>query len=233
MKNHYPGGKACRIDRLEEGTGRDGQNDGFAAFPEFTGMLAEDGLNEQARRKSFLDNGQEKRDNNPGICWFSAPERLQEECAVEQKARMVNIEEIMEEIRKEAEALRYEEPVSFEDVEIPLAPGQGGGAEGFELKKLEGTLTHVNSLWSIPYGHEISGNPLKKLLARAARKVNKPTGAPMAQDITRFNAEVAQSLNDIMLYIREAEKKAEEQEHRIFELEAEIRQLKEGAEKKA
>ena len=152
---------------------------------------------------------------------------------MEKETPEINIEDIMDEIRKEAEALRYEEPVSFEDTAIPLTMDKDGEGRPFSLKELEDTLTHINGMWTIPYGHEISGNQIKKFLARAARKLNKPTGAPMAQDITRFNAEAAKAFNSILQYIRENEKKEEDQGRRIAELEAEIRRLKEQAEKKA
>ena len=152
---------------------------------------------------------------------------------MENECPKINIEEIMEEIRKEAEALRYEEPVSFEDTAVPLTLEKGGEGRPFNLEELEGMLSHINGMWNIPYGHEIAGNPLKRFLARAARKLYKPTGAPMAQDITNFNAEVTKCLNSFLQYIRDNEKKEEDQGRRIAELEAEVRMLKERAEKKA
>lgn len=145
----------------------------------------------------------------------------------------LDIEKIMEQIREEARALRYEEPVSFEEVDVPVAQPESVKGGDFRLKRFEETVDRMNAVWEIPYGHEIAGNPLKKLLARAVRKVNKPTGAPMAQDVTRFNAEVTHGINDVLNYIREAQKKAEEQERRIGALEAEVRQLREQAGKKA
>ena len=151
----------------------------------------------------------------------------------EVKAPVVNIEEIMREIRKEAEALRYEEPVSFEAIETPAVISGDNGGDDFDLRKCENALGRANAIWHIPYGHEIAGNPVKKILGRAARKLNRPTGAPMAQDISDFNAEITQTLNEMLRFIRATQKKQEEQERRIFDLEAEIRQLKEGTEKKA
>ena len=150
---------------------------------------------------------------------------------MEQESRNVNIEEIMKEIRKEAEALRYEEPVSFEEVEVLTVSRETEG--DFDLREFERTLDRVNVLWEIPYGHEITGNPVKKLVGRAARKVNKPTGQPMTQDITRFNAETVQCLNEILQFIRETRSKEEELNRRIFELESEIRKLRKGTENKA
>ena len=143
----------------------------------------------------------------------------------------LNIEEIMEEIRKEAEALRYEEPASFEEVEVRTVARDD--SRDFDLPQFEKTVDRMNAVWDIPYGHEIAGNPLKKLLARAARKINKPTGLPMTQDITRFNAETVQAFNELLQFVRESRKKEEEQSRRIFELETELRKLRKGAEKKA
>ena len=153
---------------------------------------------------------------------------------MEQEVQRVDIEGIMRKIREEAEKLRYEEPVSFEDVEIPAVMTEKNDRDSeFSLKKAEQTLDHINAMWEIPYGHVINGNPLKKLLARLARKINKPTGAPMAEDITKFNAEATQGMNEIMKFIRGALKKEDEMSRRIFELETEIRQLKKSAGKKA
>ena len=145
----------------------------------------------------------------------------------------INIQEIMQQIQKEAEKLRYEEPVSFEAIEIPATTREDSGTEEFDLKNCENIINRLNTLWNIPYGYEISGNPLKKLIGRFARKINKPTGAPMAQAITTYNADVTQSLNEVMRFIRASRKKEEEQDRQIFELEAEIRQLKNGMGKKA
>lgn len=145
----------------------------------------------------------------------------------------INIQEIMQQIRKEAEALRYEEPVSFEALETPATTREDSGTEDFDMKNCEDAMNRMNTLWHIPYGYEITGNPLKKLIGRVARKVNKPTGAPMAQAITNYNAEVTQSLNEVMRFIRAARKKEEAQDRQIFELEAEIRRLKNDMEKKA
>ena len=60
--------------------------------------------------------------------------------------------------------------------------------------------------------------------------------APVASNalsVTVFLAEITQTLNEMLRFIRATQKKQEEQERRIFDLEAEIRQLKEGTEKKA
>ena len=152
---------------------------------------------------------------------------------MEKEIPEINIEEIMQEIRKEAEALRYEEPVSFESIETPAVLSGDNEGDAFDLKKCESALDRANATWRINYGHVITGNPVKKVLGRLARKMNKPTGAPMAQDITNFNAEVTQTLNEMIRYIRSARKTQEELERRIFDLEAEIRALKEGPESKA
>ena len=145
----------------------------------------------------------------------------------------INIEEIMEEIRQEARELKYTEPVSFEDVAVPVQTGRTGGAEAFDADNLQEAVSQANNLWHIPYGHVIEGNAVKRIVARAARKANRATGAAMANDITMYNAEVIKSRYGIMLYIGEAQRKAEEQERRIFELEAEVKRLKAGREKKA
>ena len=156
---------------------------------------------------------------------------LREECAVEQENVGLNIEKIMEEIRKEAEALRYEEPVSFEEVEVLTVSRDN--ARDFDLAQFEQTVNRMNSVWEIPYAREIAGNPLKKLAARLARKMNKPTGLPITQDITNFNAETVRALNELLHFVREARTREEEQNRRIFELETELRKLRKGAEKKA
>lgn len=145
----------------------------------------------------------------------------------------IDIESIMEQIRKEAEALRYTEPVSFEKVDVPAIPGEEETGEVFRVKDFQAALSQVNALWRISYGHEIAGNPVKKLVARAARKAVKPTGEPMARDITRFNAEVTRGMNCLSRFVRETIRKSEEQNRRITELETEIRLLKEQLEKKA
>ena len=145
----------------------------------------------------------------------------------------INIEDIMQEIRREAKALRYAEPVSFEEVEIPLTVEASGQGERFDLRALQDEVNAVNASWNIPYGHVIEGNPVKQILARIARKLFKPTGAPMTQAISAHNAQVTNTLNMIMQYIQENAQKEKEQEKRILELEAELKRLKAAQGKKA
>lgn len=137
----------------------------------------------------------------------------------------VNIEEIMKEIRREAEALKVEEPALFEDIAIP-APPAPSSSDQFNFSELESVINQANRLWEIPYGHVITGNPLKKLIARISRKAMKPTGVPMAHDITEFNAEVVRGLNGLLLYVRESRNTMEAQASKIGKLEEELASMK-------
>ena len=152
---------------------------------------------------------------------------------MEQGAMKINIESIMDEIREKAKNLKYEEPVSFEDIITPVPSSNQTAGQPFDRLAFEDTLFKMNKLWTIPYGHEIMGNPVTKFIGRAARKMNKPTGGSMAEDITLFNAEVTRSLNSIRLFIIETEQKMEAQERKILELEEEIRKLKRKTVKKS
>lgn len=145
----------------------------------------------------------------------------------------VNIEEIMNQIRREAKELKYTEPVSFEEVEIPAGIAASVAEGAFDLQTLQDEVNSVNASWNIPYGHVIEGNPIKQILARIARKLFKPTGAPMVQAISAHNAQVTKTLNTVMQYIQERESKEKEQEKRIFELESELKRLKAVQGKKA
>ena len=145
----------------------------------------------------------------------------------------VNIEEIMTQIRREAKSLNYTEPTSFEEVDIP-AGVETSDAEGtFDLQTLKDEINVVNAAWNIPDGHVIEGSFIKQILARIARKLFKPTGAPMAQAISAHNAQVTKTLNTVLQFIQANEKKEKEQEKRIFELEAELKRLKAAQGKKA
>lgn len=145
----------------------------------------------------------------------------------------INIETIMEEIRKEAKELQYEAPVAFEDVSVPAVSANTGENGKFDRARLGEVLQKLNASWHIAYDHPLVGNKARQQVVRVIRKANRPVGAPIADEVSAFNADVVQGLNEIANYIAGAEKRIAEAEKRVALLEDELRVLKRGKENKA
>lgn len=127
----------------------------------------------------------------------------------------INIEEIMEEIRKEIKEKGYtNDLLSFEDV---VESNSGN-------KTLEEYYDILNATWNIPAYRMLSGGKgpigrLKVFVKKVLRKIMKFYVEPIASEQTEFNANNVRLLNLINSYM-------ELNDRRIEMLESELEQMK-------
>lgn len=130
----------------------------------------------------------------------------------------INVEKIMEEIREDIKRKGYKESdLSFNDIPIKdsgeLLVGQ------FNASELERTLHNANVGVRVDFYKPIEGNALKKAIKKLVRKIMKPVLYHLCESQERYNANVAQTLNQLYLYIQKQEAHINDLERLIAERE--------------
>lgn len=140
----------------------------------------------------------------------------------------INIEEIMDKIRKEIKEKEYRiSELSFAD--IPLVDGTGVEvSDEFSFGEYEKEFYSMKSRWAIPTEIEFtSSNPMIQMIKRIVRKMCRCVTFQMTTMQNEFNGSVVRTNGQIRNYIEENEKQKKELQNRIEELEQIIKQMRE------
>ena len=116
----------------------------------------------------------------------------------------INVEKIMEEIRREIQQKGYtREELRFADVEVNVKDVDPG--ERFQKTELLSQHNFINSNYNNPIGFPITGNPVKVFVQKVIRKLTLFVTYPAFQFQNRFNVGVVRFLNQVTHYINENE----------------------------
>lgn len=130
----------------------------------------------------------------------------------------INVEKIMEEIREDIKRKGYKESdLSFND--IPIKDSEELLVGQFNANELERTLHNANVGVRVDFYKPIEGNALKKATKKLIRKIMKPVLYHLCESQERYNANVAQTLNQLYLYIQKQEAHINDLERLIAERE--------------
>ncbi len=130
----------------------------------------------------------------------------------------INVEKIMEEIREDIKKKGYKESdLSFND--IPIKDSEEVLVGQFNASELERTLHNANVGVRVDFYKPIEGNALKKAIKKLVRKIMKPVLYHLCESQERYNANVAQTLNQLYLYIQKQEAHINDLERLIAERE--------------
>lgn len=138
----------------------------------------------------------------------------------------INVEEIMEEIRKNIQERGYDkEPLSFEDVQIPHAALQGD--VGYNADEFIYELNYLNHNWNnniqVPI---VARNAVTNFIKKLIRKCTQFIIFPIVNFQNAYNVSNVRCLNQVKEYIAEMEC----YKQRIEQLEKEIKELKRNTE---
>ncbi|MBQ8824892.1 MAG: hypothetical protein IJZ64_06655 [Ruminococcus sp.] len=119
----------------------------------------------------------------------------------------VNVEDIMSEIRSDIKKKGLNNAMlSFADVQSDANPENS--ADAYDPDTLRGNVQYVSSQYQLNAYRPLSGNPVKVFFQKVIRKLVKFYIEPIAQDQTYFNANSAQALQELELYIIDSQSKS-------------------------
>lgn len=140
----------------------------------------------------------------------------------------VNVEEIMEEIRKEIQEKNYrKEELDFEDIEADEKLGEGCY---FQMDELQLQLDNLSTHWHNPVYFPLPGNPIKVFFQRVFRRLLLFVIFPAFQFQNRFNNGTVNCLKQVEFYIQESaelKKRTADQQSQLEECQKQIQLLKE------
>lgn len=146
---------------------------------------------------------------------------------MEERIESVNVEEIMQEIRKNIEKRGYtEKELRFADVKPEQVDGIECLDDFFELDNFRNTVVKMNVIRHVQCWRPITGNKLIVVCKKIIRKLVKFYVEPIVEDQDRFNFCTVSAMSQLYAKIQdEQNNKVEELEKRIQELEERCKQL--------
>ncbi|MEY8382766.1 hypothetical protein AALG83_06305 [Christensenellaceae bacterium 44-20] len=124
-------------------------------------------------------------------------------------SEQVNIEQIMEEIRREIreKGISLDIPEFSGASEKPVAE-----IAPFDMNEFMQNVVAVERSYQVERYAPIVGNPIVKLVKRVVRKMINFIIAPIVEDQNAFNAAAAKTIFSLQSYISELEKRMKELE---------------------
>jgi hypothetical protein len=150
---------------------------------------------------------------------------------MEEKQNKIDVESILEEIRKEIKENGYtNDLLSFDDCQVNM---EGMSLNYFNKRAFYEDVVSINHLWNVAPDHAIpfSGNIFKKFMTfvkKIIRRLIKFHVDPIVSDQRRFNADVVKAMNMVNAYIDEKEIEIERLTLKQEQLSKRIRQLEEN-----
>ena len=146
------------------------------------------------------------------------------------KMEKIDVEKIMEEIRKEIQEKGYrEEDLDFSG--IPVENGQVGAGRRFQMDELQIQFNNVVSFCSNPIYFPLKGNPIKVFFQRLVRRAFLFVIFSAFQFQNRFNSSVMNFSQQVELFIQEnagLRKQLEDQGRQLEECRLRIARLEES-----
>lgn len=138
----------------------------------------------------------------------------------------IDVEKIMEEIRKEIQEKGYrEEDLDFSDIVIDSARGTG---VGYDSEELERQAAYINANSQNPIYFPLTGNPIKVFFQKVIRRSFLFVIFQAFQFQNKFNCSVTCFLNQVRNYQLEnceLKKQLVQQQERIDKLERKLEEL--------
>lgn len=119
---------------------------------------------------------------------------------MEEKISKVNIEEIMEQIRKDIEQKGYKDDIlDFDDMIV--STGNLEDNEYFSTDLLDKDIEYVNQHWNIPIYNSLNSDKAISFIKKVIRKSIQFFVVPIAENQNEFNASIVRCLNMIKQFI--------------------------------
>ena len=116
----------------------------------------------------------------------------------------LNIEDIMSEIRADIrEKGLTGDMLSFAD--IPCDANPRNRAEQFDPDQLQQNVSYVSDHFKLTPDKPLSGNGIARFFKKAVRKMIRFYAEPIADDQSALNANTAQAIQQLELYIQDAQ----------------------------
>jgi hypothetical protein len=116
----------------------------------------------------------------------------------------LNIEDIMTEIRADIQEKGLTgDMLSFAD--IPCDANPRNRAEQFDPDQLQKNVSYVSDYFKLVTDNPISGGGLSRFFKKAIRKMIRFYAQPIAEDQSALNANTAQALQQLELYIQDTQ----------------------------
>lgn len=127
----------------------------------------------------------------------------------------IDVEKIMDEIRQEIREKGYDASMlSFQDVdgedELPL-----GQEEKFRLEELERRVQEASLRAEVPWYYQAEGSLPVRLMKKVIRKLIRFAYVPIVENQNRENQVLAQSLRQLLAYVKEQQERVEILEKRL------------------
>ncbi len=116
----------------------------------------------------------------------------------------LNIEDIMSEIRADIKEKGLTgEMLSFAD--IPCDANPGNRAEQYDPDQLHKNVSYISDNFHLETEYAVDGGFFSRLIKKAVRKLSRFYIVPIAEDQTGINANTAQAIQQLELYIRDSQ----------------------------
>ena len=133
----------------------------------------------------------------------------------------INVENIMEEIRKEIKEKGYSpDMLSFKDVNASYEVERN-----FNKKEFTNTVGQVEMTKYVPWKHENLGSNAKGTAKKVVQKLVGPIIAPMSDGQNVYNQQVAEAFSQLLGYVSRQEKLLKEYEEKLRYIETRIEKL--------
>lgn len=119
----------------------------------------------------------------------------------------LNIEDIMSEIRADIkEKGLLGDMLSFAD--IPCDANPRNPAQQYDPDQLRNNVAYVSDYFAVSTENEIKGGALSRLIKKAVRKLTRFYIEPIADEQSAINANTAQALQQLELYIMDSQEQS-------------------------
>ena len=132
----------------------------------------------------------------------------------------IDVEKIMDEIRQEIREKGYNDSMlSFKDVDSSEYLKKLKPEDVFDLAELEMQVQIANMRAEVPWYHQVEGSAIANFVKKVIRKLIRFVIIPINEEQNAYNAAAAESLTQLLAYVKE-------QEQTIAKLQGEVERLK-------
>lgn len=135
----------------------------------------------------------------------------------------INIEAIMEQIRKSSRTKKYQDKVKLDDVVIDT---NDLSVSEFDAYKLENDVFALNGVWRINVYGKLTGGRIKVFFKRICRRMVLFFIEKLFDDQNCFNAQTTRVINEMNLFVSETDEKIAALKKEIVELNNEVQMLR-------
>ena len=131
----------------------------------------------------------------------------------------IDVEKIMAEIRQEIKEKGYNDSMlSFQDVDGSEQLKELS-SDSFDLGEMERVVQQMNMRSHVEWYHAVEGSAFANFFKKVIRRLCRFMLIPIVDHQNAYNSSAAQSMNQVLAYVKEQQKTIESLEARIKELE--------------